>query len=70
MRAIQKIRIMAGLTQAQLADLAGVSQETISRIEGGGVTRTATLDRLAASLGCTAAQLIEEDQGEAGESVG
>lgn len=44
-------RVERGLTQRQLADLSGVSQADISRIEhGAGNPTEATLQRLAAAL--------------------
>ena len=45
-------RQLAGLTQRQLAELAGVPQATVGRIEGGLVTpRTDTLERLLRAAG-------------------
>jgi transcriptional regulator with XRE-family HTH domain len=43
-------REAAGLTQAQLAALSGVSQPTISAIESGKDTSTATLRKLGDAL--------------------
>lgn len=44
-------RIRAGLDQGELAELAGTSRETISRIERGGDTHPKTGLKLAKGLG-------------------
>lgn len=64
MRRLRRIRVLAGLTQEQLADATGISQPVISSIERGATTRTSVLDRLARVLGVSAAELIEEDPDE------
>jgi ribosome-binding protein aMBF1 (putative translation factor) len=47
------VRVARGLTQRQLAELTGVRQADISRIErGAGNPTEATLQRLAAALDC------------------
>ena len=61
------------LTQAELADLAGVSLITVSRLENdrhAGQTRPATARRLAAALGVDAAWLmLGDDPGELGKAA-
>jgi transcriptional regulator with XRE-family HTH domain len=49
-----------GLTQVQLAELCGMPQSTISRIESGSTTGVdfETLDRVAAALGVHPSELI------------
>lgn len=55
----QQARNARGLTQRQLADLSGVPQADISRIEhGAGNPTEATLQRLASALNCRLA-LVE-----------
>ena len=51
-QAIYEGRIAAGLTQSQLARLAGTTQSVISRLEDGDYDRhsLATLERIAAAL--------------------
>jgi transcriptional regulator with XRE-family HTH domain len=56
-------RRLAGLTQRQLAAKAGISAETISRLERAGITanpETSTLQRLAAALGKAPRELFPE----------
>ena len=52
-QAIYDARTAAGLTQSQLARLAGTTQSVISRLEDGDYDRhsLATLERIAAALG-------------------
>lgn len=60
---VARRRIGLSLTQAELAQLAGVNRVTISRIERGrmdvGVT---TLHRLARALGTSPAELLDADK--------
>lgn len=59
---LEKIRIEKGLSQNRLAELSGVHQQTISRIEKGGTLqnlRQAT--KLAKALGCDPSDLIKID---------
>lgn len=51
--AIMKAREDSGLTQAQLAEKAGVPQSTVARIERGSSTSTRTLQKLAQAMGKT-----------------
>lgn len=52
--AILSARIEKGLTQKDLAQLTGISQADISRIENGDANPTLdTIQRLAVALGCT-----------------
>lgn len=52
-------RLLAALTQDQLAEKANIRVGTIVRLEGDGQTRPTTLRRLADALECTPADLIE-----------
>ena len=58
------MRDARGWSQAQLAEIAGVRQATISELESGGGTsvRFATLERIADALGVDAALLIEHSR--------
>lgn len=52
-------RVSCGFTQAQLAEKAGISQNSISIYEKGrSFPQRDTLDRLAKALGCEAKDLI------------
>lgn len=52
MRVVGQLRRIAGLTQAQFADVAGTSQPTVAAYESGGkVPNLRTLERLASSVG-------------------
>lgn len=51
-------RTAAGLSQQVLATRAGVAQRTLARIEQGEDARLSTLDRIAAVLGLTTADLL------------
>jgi len=53
-------RVLAALTQDELAEKAGVKRHTITRLEGGGDARPPTVRRLADALGCTPADLYAE----------
>lgn len=56
---IQAVRKAAGMTQAQLADKIGCSQEHISRWETGAVTPSAdTLKQISEALGCSMDDLV------------
>ncbi len=57
---LRELRLAKGLTQVQLAELCGMPQSTISRIESGSTTGVdfETLDRLAATLGVHPSELI------------
>jgi putative transcriptional regulator len=56
-----------GYSQAQLADLAGLSRETISRLEQGATPNLATAQALASALGAPIAAIFPiEDESPAG----
>lgn len=58
---LMKRRKLAGLTQVELADVAGVSPITVSRVERGAVTPdTATMQKLATALSVSVADLFPE----------
>ncbi|MDQ3344763.1 MAG: helix-turn-helix domain-containing protein [Actinomycetota bacterium] len=56
---VRKLRVAAGLTQAELAERAGISERTVSDLERGlrGTVYPATARQLAASLGVGSADL-------------
>lgn len=61
---LREIRKERGLTQVQLAELCGMPQSTISRIESGSTTGVdfETLDRIADALGVHPSELISYDK--------
>ncbi len=59
MRNLRSLREAKGLTQAQLADKAGINQATISKIEAGRANFTfEMIERISAALGVTEAELF------------
>jgi transcriptional regulator with XRE-family HTH domain len=54
-------RLLAALTQEQLAERAGVQRPTVSRLETGGDARPTTVRKLADVLGCSPRDLIEPE---------
>jgi len=50
------------LTQVELAELAGISRETVVKIEGGLEPRPPTIRKLAASLGVDPSDLMDPDK--------
>ncbi len=50
---LKDARNRQGLTQAELAERAGVSRPTVARVESGDDVSTATLEKVAAALGLT-----------------
>jgi len=56
---LRRRRLLAALTQAQLAERAGVERLTITRIESGGKARAPTLRKLSDALGCLPAELLD-----------
>ena len=58
---IRELREGLGMTQVELSNLSGVSQEHISRLENGHHDiNTKTADKLCAALGITLSKLFEE----------
>lgn len=59
-RAVASARESAGLLKSQLADMAGVSRSSITRIEAGEITRpdAVTLARIARALGVSVDSLL------------
>ncbi len=58
---IKELREAAGMTQAELSQKSGISQEHISRLENGHHDiNTKTADKIAAALGVTLADLVRE----------
>jgi transcriptional regulator with XRE-family HTH domain len=62
---LRRLRREAALSQQELADGAGTTQETISRLERGHhAARGRTLRRLAKVLGVEPKELMKEEQSE------
>ena len=61
---VRELRDVRGWSQDHLAELAGVRQATISKLESGDVTsvRLETLERVANALGVDAAILVEHQR--------
>lgn len=57
---LEKLRRDRGLDQMELAELTGVSQSTISRIERGSGVLLGTAQALAKALGCSVEELTRE----------
>jgi len=56
---LRELREAKGLTQAQLADLIGMSRKTVNTVENGVfVPSTIVALKLAAALGCTVEELF------------
>jgi putative transcriptional regulator len=55
-------RFVAGLSQADLAERAGISRDTICRLERGEHPRIVTARALARVLGSTVAELFPDDE--------
>jgi transcriptional regulator with XRE-family HTH domain len=57
---MQELRINRGLSQRRLADLAGVSNTSVWKIEQGGGVNPATLKKLADVLGVLPTDLLKK----------
>jgi transcriptional regulator with XRE-family HTH domain len=57
---LQELRINRGLSQRRLADLAGVSNTSVWKIERGGGANPATLKKLADVLGVLPTDLLKK----------
>ena len=58
---IKELRDRAGMTQVELSEKSGISQEHISRIENGKFTpNVKTADRIAGALGVTLMDILKE----------
>jgi transcriptional regulator with XRE-family HTH domain len=55
---LRYLRTSRALTQAELAERAGLRRSTIARLEGGQEARMHTLSRLAKALGVEPAELL------------
>ena len=67
---LRTLRKKAGLTQEQLAEIAGVSNVTISQWENGGyIPKTQSIKALAKALGVSEADLLNEPPPNSGEWV-
>ncbi len=59
---VREARKKAGLTQLQLAELAGLERKSVNRIENTQLSPTVdTLIRIAIVLGCSTSSLIDGD---------
>lgn len=56
---LKVIRSRLKITQAQLANISGISVDTISRIEGGADCMSETIAKLSVALGCTTDALMK-----------
>lgn len=56
---LRQVRKTKKISQRVLAEMTGLSQQTISDIETGGNTNLATLAGIAKALGCQVTDLIE-----------
>jgi len=71
MPGLRRARETALLTQAELAERAGVQRATVNRIETGATAaRFATVRRLAEALGVPAADLLSPTDAPTGADVG
>ena len=59
---LQELRINRGLSQRRLADLAGVSNTSVWKIEQGGGANPATLKKLADVLGVRPVELLKQSR--------
>ena len=59
---VRRIRMRQGMSIRQIAAMAGVGKNTVSRIEDGNPTTLATLERVCAALGVQVAEIASEDQ--------
>lgn len=67
---VRVFRVANRLTQAQLAGAAGVSRETVCRIERGAHPSATTARKLADALGCDVATLIPREEPSKRETPG
>lgn len=56
---LRRLRILAALSQGELAEKAGLQRQTISRLENGGEAGMPTVRALATTLGVEPRDLIE-----------
>jgi transcriptional regulator with XRE-family HTH domain len=59
---LRELRINQGLSQRRLADLAGVANTSVWKIEQGGGANPATLKKLADVLGVRPVDLLKEER--------
>ena len=59
---LRELRINQGLSQRRLADLAGVANTSVWKIEQGGGANPATLKKLADVLGVRPVELLKEER--------
>jgi transcriptional regulator with XRE-family HTH domain len=57
---LQELRINRGLSQRQLAELAGIANTSLGKIERGGGAHPATLKKLANVLGVLPTDLLKK----------
>jgi transcriptional regulator with XRE-family HTH domain len=57
---LQRARHLAALTQAELAELAGLQRVTVVRLERGGIATASTVRRLAEALHVPPARLVRQ----------
>jgi transcriptional regulator with XRE-family HTH domain len=59
---IKQLRESLGMSQKELAEKAGVAQSTVHYIESGGNYTRKTIQKLAAALGVSVADLLDKPQ--------
>jgi transcriptional regulator with XRE-family HTH domain len=59
---LKEIRSSRGMKQEDLANLSGVSVQTVRNWEAGKGISSANLSRVASALGCTAQEILGEDE--------
>lgn len=59
---VKMLRESLGMSQKELAERAGIAQSTVHYIESGGNYTHKTLQKLAAALGVSVADLLDEPQ--------
>jgi transcriptional regulator with XRE-family HTH domain len=57
---LKRLRVDRGLSQRRLAQMAGVTQTTVWKIEHGGGANAATLKKLGDVLGVRASELLRD----------
>lgn len=59
---LKRLRILAALSQGELAQKAGIQRGTVNRLENGGEAAMTTVRKLASALACEPRDLIEPER--------